>query len=419
MLRKLLLTVVVSIFTALNLQAAQIPVSWDGGGNYNDWDNANNWQPNIVPNNSSYTYAVTIDAGTEEVWVCLRLRSTIDQLDSYGEVELIMGPHDWQNEPIKLTIVDPNGLTNHGHLVTVEFVIEGNVTNTAGATLELEDTEIEGDLYNQAGATIEVYEISDEVLVVGDVENAGSIILTPVCNMYVESILHNTGRIDIYGGGCVVYDDILDNNDTGVIQGFGVVFTEQLQNEGKIYAYGGSLSVVSEGSFLNSGVLANYPLSSLHIRPAEDVNNLGTIEVNAGGIAFDCNMVNEPNAVIKLHGGTLAAHTIAQSAGAIFEGFGGITGNVMIKSNGLIELTGPTNIVGDVTIEENAELEISDGQVIVTGHTACNGTIHLKGGRIVPQGGLSGDCNIISEPSDYNNMEDLAFLAETWLWQTN
>ncbi len=95
------------------------------------------------------------------------------------------------------------------------------------------------------------------------------------------------------------------------------------------------------------------------------------------------------------------------------------TGNLIIEPNGIIRLTGPTNIVGDVTTEENAVLEISDGQVIITGHTICNGTIHLKGGRIVPQGGLSGDCNIISEPSDYINMEELASLADTWLWQTD
>jgi hypothetical protein len=132
-------------------------------------------------------------------------------------------------------------------------------------------------------------------------------------------------------------------------------------------------------------------MSSLHIRPAEDVNNLGTIEVNAGGgVAFDCNMVNEPNAVIKLLGGTIAAKTITQSAGAIFEGFGGITGNVMINPNGLIELTGPTNIVGDVTVEHKAVLEISNGQTLIVGHTTNNGEIRVVNGDVVSQGGYSG-----------------------------
>ena len=90
---------------------------------------------------------------------------------------------------------------------------------------------------------------------------------------------------------------------------------------------------------------------------------------------------------------------------------------MVIEPDGIIRLTGPTNIVGDVTIEENAVLEISDGQVIITGHTICNGTIHLKGGRIVPQNGLSGDCTIISEPSTYSALENITFLADAWLHQ--
>jgi len=248
---------------------------------------------------------------------------------------------------------------------------------------------IEGDLYNQAGATIEVfYEVW-----VDAVENAGSMMIAQAGKLDVEAgTLHNTGQINIYGGTCEVYDGILDNNDTGLIKGFGILYADQLlQNKGKIYAYGGSLAVLSEGSITNTGILANKAVSSLHIKPAVDVNNLGTIEVNAGGgVAFDCNMVNESNAVIKLLGGTIAAKTITQSAGAIFEGFGGITGDVMINPNGLIELISPTNIVGDVTVEHNAVLEISNGQTLIVGHTTNNGEIRVVNGDVVFQGGYSG-----------------------------
>ena len=384
----LILTAILLVFSACKLQAAVTHSTWVGGEEGN-WGQASNWSPHTVPDNSTWrTYAVTIDAGGGYVRVGLLQWRTIDQLDCYGEVELQNYTSDW----VELILVDANGLTNHDYLVIEGLEIVGNVTNTAGATLELEDMEIEGDLYNQAGATIEVFEVSDEVLVEGNVENAGSMTITPVSKLRVGgSTLHNTGQINIYGGACIVYDGILDNNDTGVIQGSGVVFADQLQNKGKIYAYGGSLAVVSGGPFLNSGILTNYALSSLHIKPAEDVNNLGTIEVNAGGgVAFDCNMVNEPNAVIKLLGGTIAAKTITQSAGAIFEGFGGITGNVMINPNSLIKLTGPTNIVGDVTVEHNAVLEISDGQTLIVGHTINNGEIRVVNGNVVFQGGYSG-----------------------------
>ena len=96
----------------------------------------------------------------------------------------------------------------------------------------------------------------------------------------------------------------------------------------------------------------------------------------------------------------------------------------------MIQLSGPTNIVGDVEIDQNATLEISDGTTLVTGHCTCNnGTIHMKGGRLIPQGGLTNNgCNIIWEPGTYTNVadfnldglvnfKDFADFADTWLWQ--
>jgi len=143
---------------------------------------------------------------------------------------------------------------------------------------------------------------------------------------------------------------------------------------------------------LNTGVLANHPLSSLHIKSPADVNSLGTIEVNAGGgVAFDCKLVNESGAIIKLLGGTLVAEVITQSAGATFEGFGGITADIVIVPSGIIKLTGPTNIVGDVEIGENGTLEISDGNTLITGHTTNNGVIRVVRGDVVFQGGYSGN----------------------------
>ena len=127
-----------------------------------------------------------------------------------------------------------------------------------------------------------------------------------------------------------------------------------------------------------------------------EVNNNDTINVNSGGgVAFDCHLVNEANGVIKLLGGTLAAISITQTPDANFVGFGSITGDILIESGAKIELTGPTNIVGDVNIPAGATLEISDGQTLITGHTTCDGTIHLIGGTVVFQGGCDcEDCKV-------------------------
>jgi len=431
MVRKtLILAAAVAMFSfCCQAKADQIAVSWDGGGNYPDWDNANNWDPNVVPNNGTDTYAVTINAGTGEVHVGLRQRSTIDQLDCYGEVDLVLGPHDWQNEPVKLILVDPNGLTNYGDLEMDELEIIGIVTNWA--MLELCEVEIDGDLYNLAGAVIVAESEND---VEGDLQNDGTLTIIHASDLLCDSNLYNNGQINLYGGECGA-DQILDNNSTGVIRGFGVLYADQLlQNKGKIYAYGGSLAISSEDELINEGVLGNYPLSSLAIQPANDVNNQGTIEVNAGGgVVFDCNLVNDTNGVIELLGGTLAATSITQSADANFAGFGGITvaDEILIESGAKIELTGPTNIVGDVNIPAGATLEISDGQTLITGHTTCDGTIHLTGGTVIFQGGCDcDDCNITHNPgTDRNHFDinadgiedfrDFAVFANSWLWQAS
>ena len=430
--KSLILAAIVAIFSfCCQTEAAQIDSTWVGDSEDN-WGQSSNWAPAIVPdNNATNTFAVTINAGGGDVRVGLLQWRTIDQLDCYGEVEL----QNYTSNFVELILVDANGLTNHGYLVIEGLVINGDVTNTAGVMLELEDMGIEGDLYNPAGATIEVfYEVW-----VDAVENAGSMMIAIAGKLDVEvGALHNTGQIDIYGGACTAYGNILDNNSSGVIRGFGIVYADQLlRNKGGIYAYGGSLAVLSEGPLLNTGVLGNNPLSSLHIKPGEDVNNQGTIEVNAGGgVAFDCNLINEPNnllsdpnGVIKLLGGNLAATTITQKAGAVFEGFGGITGDLVLESNASIELTGPTNIVGDVNIGTNAVLEVSDGTTLITGHTINNGTVHIKGGRIIPQGGITNNGNVIWEPGTYSNaadfnldgqvnFKDFGDFADTWLWQT-
>lgn len=434
MFRKaLVLTAVVLVFAASNLQAEQIQCTWVGGES-GCWCEASNWDCGAVPDNNLQKFVVTIDSnniGVEGVEIGLLQGRRVNQLDCYGKVDLETWGTGFIVGWIELILEDPNGLTNYGELAIDgfehQFYINGSVTNTVGAMLELTSVEIKANLHNLVGASIEV-ELENDVE--GQLQNQGTIKIGPASDLLCDSNLNNTGLINIYGGELGV-DEILDNNSTGLIRGFGVVSNEQLlRNKGRIYSYGGSLAIESNGDFRNLGSLGNWPASSLGIRPVEDVNNQGTIEVHGGGgVAFDCNVVNEPNAFIQLRGGFLAASNITQKAGATFEGFGGITGDVEIDANALIQLTGPTNIVGDVNIAPGATLAISDGTTLITGHTTCNGTIHIKGGRIIPQGGLSGACNIVWEPGTYSNIadfnldgqvnfKDFAYFADTWLWRS-
>ena len=391
--KELGLAVIILGLLACELQADVTNSKWVGGSQ-GAWSDASNWTPAIIPDNTSWrTFVVTIDSnsiGADRIVVGLEHDRTIDQIDCYGEVSLACRVQDW----LELTLADPNGLTNHGQMEIPDWNlgITGNVTNEVGAKLNLHprSLDIRGLLINKTNATIVT--LNSTWVERNNLENAGTIIVrTSRSILGVVGSFFNTGSIQLFGGGSGSIH-LFDNDANGVIAGFGILFSEELiENRGAIYAYGGSLAVSSEGPLLNSGVLGNYPLSSLHIKPAKDVNNLGTIEVNAGGgVTFDCNLINEPDAAIKLLGGTLAAATITQSANATFEGFGGITGDVIIEPDGIIKLTGPTNIVGNVTIEHNAVLEISDGQTLITGHTTNNGDIRVVNGDVIFQGGYSG-----------------------------
>ena len=458
--RLVLGAVVILAFWACDLQAAQIASTWVGGaqgewGAAGEWGDASNWDPAIVPdNNATNTFAVTIDAAVvgELVQVNLQRNRTIDKLDCDGEVWMYMGVDDTAM-PVELTLIEPGGLTNYGEFQLWIYAahwsrvvgnitnhgemelrgnvgyIKGNVTNLSGAELFLMDLWVTGNLDNSAGGMIMIESVVD---VGGTVENAGSIEVIPAGELLVDNTLHNMGQIQMYGGFCGG-EGLFHNDVNGVIKGFGVLYAEGLlQNQGQIIASGGSLTVISEGSVTNTGTLANKALSTLHIQPGDDVNNQGTIEVNTGGgVAFDSNLVNQANGIIKLPGGTLAATTITQTADASFAGFGSIAGDVAIAPNGTTRLTGPTNIVGDVNIPAGAALEISDGQTLITGHTVCDGTIHLIGGTVIFQGGCDcDDCNIINDAgTDRNHFDlnadgiadfkDLAYFAQSWLWQAS
>ncbi len=443
--KMLLLSVSISILLVCSLSAEQISSTWVGG--WGDWDITSNWSPAIVPNNGgSQTFAVTIDGSVEYVGVGFYQDFTIDSLTTYGDVEL----QKWVLEPIwGLTVL--NGLTNYGDDVEIRIPIDGNiinndgnlqicadvygdVTNNSGATLDFsEHANIYGDLINNANATIEFQNIDTDVEGDGDggkIINNGLIKCFPGGGVGEDALFENNGAIELYSIG--VNGEVFDNNAAGTIKGWGGATGGQLRNKGLIEASMGQL-VLGFGSITNTGLMKVNSGADMFVSfSTSDVNNRGQIEINAGGsVVCDTNLVNQPDSVTILKGGTLAATTITQKADANFTGFGGVTGNVQIEPDAIVKLTGPTNIVGDVNIAAGATLQISDGQTLITGHTTCKGTIHLKGGTVIFQGGCDcEDCNIINEAGvdrnhfDLNadgkvDLEDFDYFAESWLWQAS
>lgn len=425
----LFLAIVLSAVFACNIHAAVINSTWVGGESA-AWDQASNWNPPIIPDNGGgNTFVVTIDGGVNYAKIFLMQSRTVSELNCRGTVEL----QKWTSNEIGFTS-DPNGLINYGNLAIDKIDLRGDVVNKSGGSIEFwEDISIrDGNLINEANAKLILFNTSIDIIG-GVIENDG-LILCFLSGSLETQLLENRGSISLFGGWCTS-QGVFDNNRTGNIEGYGTIGGQQtFLNKGTIQASSGTLLLLNEGSIVNadSGLLMNKPLSSLHLRTVKDVNNAGTIQANpGGGIAFDCNLVNEPNGVIKLLGGILAATTITQAADANFSGLGTINGDVIIEPSAVVQITGPTTIFGDVNISSNATLEISDGQTLITGHTTNSGTVHLIGGTVIFQGGYECDgCNIINEAGtdrnhfDINadgteNFKDLAEFAESWLWQAS
>jgi hypothetical protein len=445
--RLLVCSVVVLVWACASPGGGRLPVDvdvyWVGGdwGSWMDgdnWDDDNIWRCDDPPcdrpyewpdNTDDLFFYVGIDsdeAGVERVHVMWDgYGMTVSGIEFRGEVQLLKWGPFWA----ELVVAEPNGFVNYGGL-SVEIDVRGDIVNKAGGAIEFSGpVNVFGDLHNEAGAVVTA-DRDDVDVEGGAVYNAGQMWLTGNGGIGEGHLFENTGTIRLFSGVC--HGSAFVNRQDGLIRGFGyVTSSEGLRNKGTIEAVGGPLLLyVGEGKLVNEGKLATYPGASVQLMPAEDFNNVGTIEINRdGAVRAECNVVNEADGHIRLLGGTLSAESIVQEDGAVLSGFGGISGDLAIKASAVVSLTGPAQIIGEVEIEEGGCLEVSDGVTLVTGHTTCNGTIRMKGGRIIPQGGLSGDCDIMWEPGPYNNvadfnldgkvnMTDYVYFAETWLWES-
>lgn len=437
MFKKGLVSTVIVAICSFNCYAEQIESSWVEGTWLNQyWENNNNWSTLSYPHNDRpldpTTYAVTISGN--DIDVPIFESHSIDRLDCYGEIFLFGAGGTKQTLTFDASIPPDyiGDLYNHGDLDITNLFIDGDVDNLTGAFLELDDSEIFADLYNQINATIEVYGYVEA----DGIDNNGTIISTLGAHLCVEDgNFINSGRIELYGSQCGVEDGYsFDNNSGAAITGWGILYSEgPFNNNGSIKAQAGVLRIRCWHTGLtNNGLLSADSSSSLQIKPAGDVNNLAMINTTAGDFIVDANLINSSGATIQILDGTLAAKKITQKSGAAFNAFGKIVAEngFYIETGATATITGPTNILGDVTISAGATLQISDGQTLITGQTVNNGTIELIGGTVIFQGGYSGGGTIpVTAGTDRNHFDvnsdgiedfkDFASFAESWLWQAS
>ncbi|MCK5563626.1 MAG: hypothetical protein KAJ07_00125 [Planctomycetes bacterium] len=433
------------ILCSINIYGGQVAVSWNAG--FGGWDQSSNWTPTIVPDNndgSGDTYAVTIDSGTGEVGVNVESHTMVDSIDVYGDETSI---DSWSSDWVQLTVI--NGITNHGFMEVegrdafeiiaditnttdneidlYEIEIDGDITNAVGGEITIDRVELEGILYNPTGGMVQVESYNDA----DEVRNAGSMVVIWNSDIWTEGAFVNNGNIELRNGVCVSDDTFSNESGSGVGGSGGVVAEVSLSNDGVIKASNGTLVLYSGGELSNDGKLENSALCSLFVNAAADINNAGEIVVNAeGGVGFNGNLINNPAGIIRMYDGTLSAVEIRQQSGASLEGFGAISGDLVIEDGAVVSLTGSTNIIGDVTIGAGASLAVSDGTVLITGAVVNNGTIAMTGGRVICQGGLTNNGSVTweagsdSNAADYNldgnvNLTDFANFAESWMWQAS
>ena len=357
------------------------------GGKQGSWGDSDNWSPAVVPHNTdAQTFNVKLDGGGDGVAIALPESRTIGRLDCRGLIEKLTGRPPGQ---VLLTLIDPQGLSNHGRTHIAALAIKGSATNFPGARLDIEDLDFEGRVHNAKGATIAIASAIE--IEGGSLDNEGIVSIHQGSAITANSVLDNSGELELMGAGCTG-DLVLHNNAFGTVRGTGLIESEQLiVNEGVICASGGSLLLQAGGWLINTGMLVTEPMSTLHVHCKENVNNFGILEASAGGgIVFDCDLTNQASGTIRLLGGTVGAKNLTQTTGAGLTGFGTIAGNLTLETDATINLTGPTSILGDVRIAPGASLEIRNGLTLITGQTTNDGLIDVADGKVVFQGGCDG-----------------------------
>lgn len=407
------------------------------------WSNEDNWQtlnptppPDYLPGLPGPGDGVSVSNTT----ICLDTPYMVEisSFNAYGHVNF------WVETP-RNPCLKMSSLSNHGHLninsyKNREIFITSKVINHIGATLEIihwfrfSDLPLiqnEGEIAIMFSGMLECEET--------DLDNSGHVYLNSN-NIFKVNNVNNTNTIGCSGGRLDAEGAIANS---GTIEGWGMVeaSTGDFLNGpgGSVNVYFGTLRMVAPG-FINQGSILNYPNSDIQIAMtgAQSMVNQNLITINAGGGMFvhgditnlSTGTASNPSPTIQLKGGHLAANTIYQQSGATLSGFGSITANIDIADSGRADFTGPTNVIGDLTVGANAFLYIKDGQTLITGQTTNNGTIYVIGGTVVFQGGLTGSGNVVYQSSassnaadfDHNNAvdgKDLSIFVNEFGWQAN
>ncbi len=232
---------------------------------------------------------------------------------------------------------------------------------------------------NQSGGTLfasnGLFKLGMAGVNAGVISNYNSLSTVDLTN----TVLVNTGRISLNGGGLIMGGSVITND--GTITGPGN-YSSGLYNDtnGTVVATGGTLGIATNG-------------------PAtEAVNNIGTITVQTGGTlqvgGINANAVTWNNSTGATTGQVVLAGT-ATVTGGILTNAGTITGNGSFNNNGLINAVG-----GTITLASGNAINVVSNWSNTAGTVALSGGT-LTGGAITNTSSITGNGAISSVLGNY------------------
>ncbi|WP_341228297.1 hypothetical protein [uncultured Arcticibacterium sp.] len=351
-----------AFFVLLNLFAQAQTKTWDGGAGTNNWEDANNWNPNGVP---SILNDVEIDNDSVSINA---------------------------NTNVKSILLESTHATETNQAIFLQNGVTLSVFNSTSNGLELED---EARFWN-AGNLVIINTAADGLLVnSGRFENMAS--QGEVYISLCSSGIVNKGTFQNRNNAEVNINDVnffgFDNNST----------SSQSSNRGSITIYDGQFGFNNDGTYLNRGELNIYSSTQIGLVTNNDFQNLsnGVISIDSlqdEGIFASSDFINEGALNIKggLHNGIEDFGLLnLVNSGTIYiskSAENGIeldnAGSSLLNEIGgeiIIDSTTKEGVLTNQLIKNNGEIFINetteDGIVLLPGTSGSilnNGLIHIK-----------------------------------------
>jgi hypothetical protein len=370
----------VLLLLAGSASADQVNVKWDGGGGTNSWNNADNWDPGVIPNNNTDTYNVFIGGSSLPDYIVY-----IDNIDPTID-NLTIDTGD------SLTINDRRGLslasgasagtiTNNGTILlngstgATTLRLNRNTTLTGTGVLNLSNSLSDNVITDKSGAIL-TNDTNHTIQGSGQLGNARLGIInngTIIANQSEGLIINpnpgaggftNNGTIRANSASTLTVNDNLNNLSGNTLTGGTYYVAGTMRLPGAININAASIILDGTGSNLYNGAtgtnnaLANFATNasggSFSILDSRNFNTVSNLD-NSGAITIGSGITLNVNGSYN------------QSSTGSLSGAGTLISNAIMNTG---TLSGSTTSVGSVTNQGIVSPGTSPGILNITGNYA-------------------------------------------------